>query len=427
MRKNFAKSILLLAAVTITAIQAQGGWSFEQMNNLPIFYTNYPHSGPFAFAYRAVFGSRSLQPVEHYGIAYFDESAKQLMYSTRAGSSWTAQIVESTGNTGQFPSLAFDANGRAHIVYFKKDSSQFRNELRYAHQVAADKANFSCGFLSNWQCETVSLPGSAFPSGLSSIAIDKNSVLHVALVATGDTVIYVYKQIDSMGWEMGEQVYITLPAYPYFYTFAPIALSLKLDSQSRPHLMLREGKGYPGRLLWAHRQSLAYWPAEIVAAACPLQDSEYQSMELGSDDQPRILFNEADPTKGALLALKQRALSGSWTQTTVDSGAVACSLTLDPVHNYPRVAYYSSYWQVLKYAQWFYDASPPPNIPLGTLDTPRRGIPRPNFFTSGWSKMDVTTGQDIAVRNSTVLDVLGRPIIVYYDKQQGYFRFAKWN
>jgi hypothetical protein len=40
--------------------------------------------------------------------------------------------------------------------------------------------------------------------------------------------------------------------------------------------------------------------------------------------------------------------------------------------------------------------------------------------------MDVTAGQDIAVRTSIELDLLGNPMIVYYDGNQGYFRFSRW-
>jgi len=89
------------------------------------------------------------------------------------------------------------------------------------------------------------------------------------------------------------------------------------------------------------------------------------------------------------------------------------------------VAYYLPSSWVLRYAQWFYNPSPPASVPFVNLE-PLTEV-HPHFFTSGWSKTDVTAGQDIAVRTSIELDLLGNPIILYYDKNQGYFRFARWS
>jgi hypothetical protein len=263
-----------------------------------------------------------------------------LIDATRNGATWTTEVVEATGSTGHFPSLALGAAGRAHIVYFKKGpTGVVSNELHSAHQLPAGQTDFSCGNgRSGWHCEIIPSvapdpqfdpTGPPHPTGLSSIAIDKNSVLHVAFAAAR-SVVYTRKVIDSMGWEKAEEVDLSLPngAYPYGpYDFEPTALVLKLDSQAKPHLLLRE---HNGRLLWPREQVLAYWPAEIVATASSLDQPEYQSMALGSDDQPRIVFNQTYPASGVTLTLAQRAAFGTWNQVTVENpGGLPCSLTLE--------------------------------------------------------------------------------------------------
>jgi hypothetical protein len=84
---------------------ADGGWSSEQIFSGQVG----PQLG-FGINAQGLFGA-----------AYFDSDASELFYvESSDGSTWsTPQPVDTTGLTGQYPSLAFDPNGEPAIAYYR--------------------------------------------------------------------------------------------------------------------------------------------------------------------------------------------------------------------------------------------------------------------------------------------------------------------
>jgi hypothetical protein len=84
---------------------ADGGWSSEQIFSGQVG----PQLG-FGINAQGLFGA-----------AYFDSDASELFYvESSDGSTWsTPQPVDTTGLTGQYPSLAFDPSGEPAIAYYR--------------------------------------------------------------------------------------------------------------------------------------------------------------------------------------------------------------------------------------------------------------------------------------------------------------------
>jgi hypothetical protein len=91
-------------------------------------------------------------------IASFDAGNDVLKYSTRPGTDWTNQVVDSAGRVGDFHSITADSNGHPHIAY----SGDNAFLLKYA---AWDGAA--------WSMQTIEVGGSIEDC---SIALDQNGL-----------------------------------------------------------------------------------------------------------------------------------------------------------------------------------------------------------------------------------------------------------
>jgi hypothetical protein len=98
-------------------------------------------------------------------IAYRDAGAGDLRYAHRdAGGTWTIDMVDGDGDTGQDASIAIDAANGVHIAY----SDFTSHDQRYAYRPAGGV----------WSTETIDTPGRA--SGRASIAVDAWGGVHIA-------------------------------------------------------------------------------------------------------------------------------------------------------------------------------------------------------------------------------------------------------
>ena len=67
-------------------------------------------------------------------ISYYDNTAKDLRYAYKNGTTWLNVLVDSSGDVGKFNSMALDRQGRPHIAYTKYNGSRtLRDELKYAY------------------------------------------------------------------------------------------------------------------------------------------------------------------------------------------------------------------------------------------------------------------------------------------------------
>lgn len=91
-----------------------------------------------------------------------------LHYAQKSGLSWPREIVETQadGNVGWSASLAVDAAGEQHIVYFDKGNG----DLRYAHRAGKSGA---------WEKTTLAAPGTPPDLGrYVAVAVDARRILH---------------------------------------------------------------------------------------------------------------------------------------------------------------------------------------------------------------------------------------------------------
>jgi probable HAF family extracellular repeat protein len=72
------------------------------------------------------FLSLALDQSDHPAVAYYDGSTADLKFAHFDGTSWTTETVDSFHSTGGYPSLAYDAAGLPAIAYWRKTSGDLR-------------------------------------------------------------------------------------------------------------------------------------------------------------------------------------------------------------------------------------------------------------------------------------------------------------
>jgi hypothetical protein len=113
--------------------------------------------------------SLAIAPSGKIGLAYTDDRSGDLIYAERQNEKWITHIVDSEGDVGYFPSLAFDEINNPHISYFDLTG----NNLKYAVREGNDR----------WRVEVVDAtgaPGFHIPVGASRLAIDRAGQPHIA-------------------------------------------------------------------------------------------------------------------------------------------------------------------------------------------------------------------------------------------------------
>ena len=103
-------------------------------------------------------------------VAYSNQpsgSARTLMYATDASGTWVTLTIDSTGHVGRDPSIAIDSNGRIHITYARDDTGN--QGIKYA------TCSSSCSSVSSWSTITIA-SGETFDGALS---IDSSDNLHL--------------------------------------------------------------------------------------------------------------------------------------------------------------------------------------------------------------------------------------------------------
>ncbi len=268
-------------------------------------------------------------------ISYYDDSNAHLKYATWNGSCWDIQVVDNTGRVGHVgqytvgdTSLALDNSGAPHISYMAH-IRQTSYELRYAVRRG-----------SSWDVETVGDTGGLFPS----LALDNGDYPHIAYYDSNYDLKYAawngscwdIQTVDSAG---------RLGSVP----------SLVLDSSGYPHISY-----------WHHTYStLKYavwngssWDVQALDNAFSGHSPGWNpSLALDSNGSAHISY--PDWTNDNLSYL---VWTGSlWHFQTVDSvGDVGYfpSLALDS-SGYPHISYLGRDYsdgddlkEYLKYAVW---------------------------------------------------------------------------
>ena len=156
-------------------------------------------------------------------VTYYEQDEKDLALATRTASGWEIERVDSEGDTGLFASIVVDADDRIHISYFERSDNE-TGTVRYATRAAGDAA---------WEFRDVDGLDRLFfgfegARNITSVAVDSRGDPWIAYT---DESLVKLARWSGDGWD----VETVITAQEQQRPFGQL-VSLKLDSQDRPHL-----------------------------------------------------------------------------------------------------------------------------------------------------------------------------------------------
>ncbi len=253
-------------------------------------------------------------------VSYYDFTTGDLKYARKSGGVWTTETADGSANiVGVWTSIALDAQGNPHVSH----QDYTTRDLKYARR--------SGGV---WTNETAD--GSANDvGGYTSLALDAQGNPHVSYQ---DATTFDLKYARKSGG-----VWTTETADGNFVGGA--YTSLALDAQGNPHV------SYPGAAtfdLKYARKSGGVWTTETADASTFA--GNWISLALDAQGNPHVSYQIATSYD-----LKYARKSGGvWTTETADGSAHDqghfTSLALDAQGN-PHVSYYDDTTNELKYAR----------------------------------------------------------------------------
>lgn len=214
-------------------------------------------------------------------VSYSVES--QLYYAYRAGGAWTVEEVnqpEFLWVTGT--SLALDSTGTAYIAYHLADHPSGR--LRFATRVGVDE----------WAIEPVATGD--IPNSPRALALDSSDrpviVFNVAQPISVKPLHVDYRLMlasrSATGWTAEELLYKT---NPNGWVFGFTTLSAAFDLLDNLHVAVISD--IEPQVITLYRQD-DQWRRELVGSRAPGRIAFSAALAVGSDDQPRLSFNEND-------------------------------------------------------------------------------------------------------------------------------------
>ncbi len=255
-------------------------------------------------------------------ITYYDATNADLKYYEVDCSGYACvrlyETIDSTGDVGQYSSLAIDAGGWPHVSYHDETNG----DLQYAYKDAT-----------GWHTETV-VPD--FHTGeYTSLALDSQDHPHISYYdATRGVLRYV--SYDGSAWTPPELVDDVVGVDSGRYS------SLKLDFYDYPRISYYDVTNGDLKYAWADSSG---WYPEVVYSTGDV--GQYSSLDLEPGGFPRIAFYDA--TNGDLLY--SFADGSGWHTWVVDSAGDSgryCSLAVD-ADGYSHIGYYDTTNKALRY------------------------------------------------------------------------------
>lgn len=307
-------------------------------------------------------------------VAYYRNG---LYYATlTAGEAWAISTVDSTANSGKFPSLAFDSAGTPHISYY--DAS---NHLKYARLNG-----------STWV--TVIVDQAADVGQYSSIVVDSSGNPHIAYYdATNKRIKYV--SYNGTAW-------ITPVIIETNSCGGYDSISLALTSQGWPRFSYHDNCSNTDNLKFAWWDGFN-WSVSSIDNNGDVGD--YSSLVLDADDFPRISYmfdsNYGAPPTDDLRYI--RWTGTGWTPIqAVDSvgdvgGYTSIAIGTD---GFVHIAYFDYLNGNLKYAR---------------------------YTGSSWEVKTIDSSGNVGYYATLTLDSNNLPHIAYYDDTAKDLKYIRRN
>lgn len=273
---------VLMATSLSQSIKAQSNiWVKETIDggawhvSLDFDHTDIPHLayawpwGTIKYAYRSGgdwvistvatgnYPSLALDANDQPRISYYDGADGDLKYAVWTGTAWSIETADSTGDVGAYTSLALDSAGHPHISYADRDSGS----LKYA--------TFDG---STWVKEVID-GGMYSHSEHSSIAMDSSDIPQIAYYSSGD-LKYASRSSGSWSTETVDSAGTT-GAY----------CSLAFDNEDKPHISYWSLTN--GNVQYATRPGVTWQITDV-------DDGSYSFLALDQGDHPHIVYWDGD-------------------------------------------------------------------------------------------------------------------------------------
>jgi len=250
-------------------------------------------------------------------ISYYDWTNYNLKYATNVSGSWVYSILDSFGEVGYYTSIAIDSNNKVHIGY--RDSNNY--DLKYATNASG-----------SWVCSTIDSVG--YVGDYTSIVVDSNNKAHISYY--DDTNADLKYATNASG----DWVCSTLDSTSAVGSSTAIAI----DFNNKVHISYYGGDTIG--LKYATNAS-GDWVYSTLDSAGNV--GWYTSIALDSNNKVHISYHDATNSD---LKYATNA-TGSWVYATIDStgnvGYPTTSIAIDS-NNKVHISYYDYTNGDLKYA-----------------------------------------------------------------------------
>jgi hypothetical protein len=256
-------------------------------------------------------------------ISYYNATGGNLMYVREFGGSiWQTVTVDSTGDVGMYTSIALDSSGNPHISYYNATGG----DLKYAKWTG-----------SMWVTDTVDSADNV--GWYTSLALDSYNYPHIAYYDVSTWDLKYAKWKEALGWDIQTVDESDTEALGQY-------ASLVLDESNKPCISYYDATNH--QLKYAKETGIEYWSKEIVDSSGDV--GKFTSIALDSSGNPHISYYNT--TSGELKYAKRTGVRTWQIETVEDSSydvGAYTSLALDAADN-PHVSYYDRSHNYLKYA-----------------------------------------------------------------------------
>ena len=302
-------------------------------------------------------------------ISYWDITNDDLKYATDISGSWADVTVDSTGDVGQHTSIAIDSNNGIHISYYDESNK----DLKYATCAS------SCATASSWTKSSIDTSGDI--GVMSSIAIDTNDKVHISYYNDSNDDL---KYATNAG---GSWVNITVDSVGSVGYYNSIAIASNGSIHVSYFDFTNEDLKYATCV--SSCNSPSSWSNDSVDESGIV--GRHSSLAIDSNDKVHISYyrNLAGNLKYA------NNVNGSWENISIDNNGDVGKRTSIAIDSSNDV--HISYWDVSNN-----------DLEYATCSSSCMTL-------SSWSKLTVDSDDDVGYQTSIAIDASDVVHISYYD------------